>query len=311
MTTPQTPPQPSPVTTPQAPPAPRPGCKLQWYEIEDPNSPQLDALAKRFSLHPLQIEDCRHRPQRAKYEEHDLYLFSVIKQIHNDTELVFSDVDVFIGKDFLITVTQGHSEVVDRVHRRIQEDGTDRLDKALYFLMDSVVDEYSPVIDMIAEETSDLEDTVLLDPGPDKLQTIFRLKRKLIEFRRIASSMREVVNAFMRKERGLIGDDLDPYLRDVYDHLVRTIDLIETYRDLLAGSLDIYLSAVANRTNNVMKVLAVWGTIALPLVIITGFFGMNLPLPLQDRPHGTALAVGIMVLSTSLVLLYFKRKKWF
>ena len=311
MTTPQTSSQPPQVITSQTPLSPRPGCKVLWFEVEDPNSPQLDELAKRFNLHPLQIEDCRHRPQRAKYEEHERYLFSVIKQIHNDTELVFSDVDVFVGKDFLITVTRGHTLLMDKVHRRIEEDGCERLDKTLYFIMDSLVDEYSPVIDLIAEATSDLEDTVLLDPGPEKLQTIFRLKRKLIEFRRIASSMREVVNAFMRKERGLVGDDLDPYFRDVYDHLVRTIDLIETYRDLLAGSLDIYLSAVANRTNEVMKVLTIWGTIALPLVIITSFFGMNLPLPFQRTPHALWYALALMLISTVAVLIFFRRKGWY
>ncbi|HSE49466.1 MAG TPA: magnesium/cobalt transporter CorA [Terriglobales bacterium] len=283
---------------------------LPWFAIDDPNSPQLDELAKRFGLHPLQIEDCRHRPQRAKYEEHLSYLFMVVKKIDNNDTLVFEDVDVFIGKDFLITVTQGHLATMDRAHRRITEDGTNRLDRALYFLVDSLVDEYSPVIDLIAEETSDLEDTVLVDPGPDKLQTIFRLKRRLIEFRRMASGMREVVNAIMRKERGFCGDDLDPYFRDVYDHLVRTVDLIETYRDLLASSLDIYLSAVANRTNEVMKVLTIWGTIALPLVIITGFFGMNFPLGLENSPHGIWVAVGVMTASTVSVLAYFKRKRW-
>lgn len=290
-------------------PPPR-NATLPWFEIEDPNSPQLDELAKRFGLHPLQIEDCRHRPQRAKYEEHLSYLFMVVKKIDNDDALVFEDVDVFIGADFLVTVTQGHLATMDRVHRRIVEDGTNRLDRALYFLIDSIVDEYSPVIDLIAEETSDLEDTVLVDPGPEKLQTIFRLKRRLIEFRRMSSGMREVVNAIMRKERGFCGDDLDPYFRDVYDHLVRTVDLIETYRDLLAGSLDIYLSAVANRTNEVMKVLTIWGTIALPLVIITGFFGMNFPLGLENSRHGIWVAVGIMVASTVSVLAYFKRKSW-
>ena len=295
-------------STAQVPPPRNP--TLPWFEIEDPNSPQLDELAKRFGLHPLQIEDCRHRPQRAKYEEHLSYLFMVVKKIDNNDTLVFEDVDVFIGKDFLVTVTQGHLATMDRVHRRITEDGTNRLDRALYFLVDSLVDEYSPVIDLIAEETSDLEDTVLVDPGPDKLQTIFRLKRRLIEFRRMASGMREVVNAVMRKERGFCGDDLDPYFRDVYDHLVRTVDLIETYRDLLAGSLDIYLSAVANRTNEVMKVLTIWGTIALPLVIITGFFGMNFPLGLENSPHGIWVAVGVMVASTVSVLAYFKRKRW-
>jgi magnesium transporter len=235
----------------------------------------------------------------------------VLKQIHNDDALVFTDVDVFIGEGFLITVTQGHLPLMERVHRCIQEDGTTRLDKALYFLVDSIVDEYSPVIDLIAEETSDLEDTVLTDPGPEKLQTIFRLKRKLIEFRRVAAGMREVVNALMRKEKGICGDDLDPYFRDVYDHLVRIVDLIETYRDLLTGSLDIYLSAVANRTNNVMKVLTIYGTVALPLVIITGFFGMNFPMGLENWPHGIWYACGMMALSTTIVLWFFKRRGWY
>src|SRR3954471_15235041 len=134
-------------SAPQTPPKPQPKCKLPWFEIEDPDSPQLDELAKRFTLHPLQIEDCRHRPQRAKYEEHESYLFLVAKKIDDGEMLVFEDVDVFIGKDFLITVTRGHLPVVDRVHRRVIEDGTARVDRGLYFLIDSIVDEYSPVID--------------------------------------------------------------------------------------------------------------------------------------------------------------------
>jgi magnesium transporter len=152
---------------------------------------------------------------------------------------------------------------------------------------------------------------VLEHPEPPMLRRIFRMKRKLVEFRRIAAEVREVVNALIRREEGLLGDDLDPYFRDVYDHLLRTVDLIETYRDLLTGSLDIYLSAVANRTNEVMKILTIWGTVALPLVIITGFFGMNLPLPWSHRPHGTLLAIGLMLASTAMVLMYFKRKHWF
>ena len=108
-----------------------------------------------------------------------------------------------------------------------------------------------------------------------------------------------------------MGDDLDPYFRDIYDHIIRTVDLIETYRDLLSGALDIYLSAVANRTNEVMKVLTIWGTVALPLVIITGFFGMNLRLPWVNSPHGTDYAVALMAISTISVLVYFKMKRWF
>ena len=173
------------------------------------------------------------------------------------------------------------------------------------------MDEYLPVLDALAEQISEIEGEVLERPEPAILARIFQLKRRLIEFRRISTAMREVVNAIIRREHGFIGDDLDPYFRDIYDHLVRTVELIETYRDLLTGSLDIYLSAVANRTNEVMKVLTVYGTVALPLVIITGFFGMNLPLAWSNNPLGASYAGGLMVVSTVLVLAYFKWKKWF
>jgi len=291
--------------------APQPCPQLAWFDIADPASPDLDELARRFHLHELQIEDCRHRPQRAKTEEHESYIFCVLKKLQPDGRMSFDDVDVFLGRDFFITVHAGPSTAIDRLKRRAEEGNVQRLDRLLYLLLDIVVDEYILLLDELAEDTSDIESEVLERPDPAMLRRIFALKRNLIEFRRISSAMREVVNALMRREQGPVGDDLDPYFRDVYDHLVRTVDLIETYRDLLTGSLDIYLSAVANRTNEVMKVLTVWGTVALPLVIITGFFGMNLHLPWLDVPHGAWYATGLMAISTLYILLHFKRKGWF
>lgn len=290
---------------------------LPWFDVPDPNSRELDELAQRFHLHELQIEDCRHRPQRAKTEEYAGYVFSVLKrslctqQKGEEFDLTFRDIDVFLGRDFIITVHEGDSDLIARVRKRVEESAHNRVDRVLYLLVDTIVDEYQPIIDSLAEETADIEAEVLEKPEPAVLRRIFRLKRKLIEFRRITSGMREVVNAMMRREQGLLGDDLDAYFRDVYDHLVRTLDLIETYRDLLTGSLDIYLSAVANRTNEVVKVLTVYGTVALPLIVITGFFGMNLKLPWMNDPHGAWYATGLMALSSALVLWYFRRKGWF
>lgn len=284
---------------------------LNWFDVPDPASPGLDELAKRFGLHPLDVEDCRHRPQRAKSDEHENYIFCVLKHLHRDSEKLFDDFDVFMGPEFLITVHKADCAAVERVRRRAADEKIQRLDRIFYFVVDEIVDDYIGELDEFADETSTIEADILDQPTPEMLQNIFQLKRRLIEFRRIAGGMREVVNAIMRREHGIVGDDLDVYFRDVYDHLIRTVDLIESYRDLLTGSMDIYLSAVANRTNEVMKILTVWGTVALPLVIITGFFGMNLPLPWQHTQHGLALAVGVMGLSTVLVLLYFKRKKWF
>lgn len=292
---------------------------VAWYHISDPNSAALDELARRFSLHPLQIEDCRHRPQRAKIEETPEYLFFVLKHIHTAAferstvarPSAFDDIDVFVGRDFIITVSQGDLPLLDRVRNRAAQDVFSRPDRVFYMLIDEVVDGYLAVLDSVAEETSSIETEILERAEPAMLRRIFRLKRRLIMFRRIAGEMRELVNTIIRREQGLIGDDLDVYFRDVYDHLIRTADFIESYRDLLTGSLDIYLSVMANRTNEVMKVLTIYGTISIPLVVITGFFGMNLPLPWQHTPHGTLFAILTMLISTALVLLYFKRKHWF
>lgn len=284
---------------------------LQWFDIDDPASPELDELARRFGLHELQIEDCRHRPQRPKTEEHDHYIFTVLKHMHDPSDLEFDDIDVFIGPDFLISVHRADTAVFDAVRARAEQEHTDRLDRIFYMIIDKIVDAYQPVLDKLADDIADIEDVVLEQPDPEMLARIFALKRKLVEFRRVSGGMREVVNELMRREKGLLSDDLDVYFRDVYDHIVRTVELIETYRDLLSGSLDIYLSAVANRTNEVMKILTVWGTVALPLVIITGFFGMNLKLPWEGSYLGTAFVLALMAISTLIVLVYFKIKRWF
>ena len=290
----------------------QPVPNLPWFDISDPNSPELDELARRFDLHPLQIEDCRHRPQRAKIDEYGPYLFAVLKHVsQKDDELDFDDFDVFLGRDFLITVHQDDCRFMDKLCQHVKQNHIDRLDRILYVLTDFIVDEYLSVLDESSDEIEKVESQVLECPEPPVLNEIFRLKRRLIEFRRCGSGMRDVVNAMIRRESGIVGDDLDPYFRDVYDHIVRVVDLVEMQRDLLTGSLDIYLSAVANRTNEVMKVLTIYGTLALPLVVITGFFGMNLHLPWMNDPHGIWYASGLMVVSMVLVLYYFRRKRWF
>lgn len=288
---------------------PLPG--VSWFDVSDPNSPELDKLAQRLGIHELQVEDCRHRPQRAKTEEFEHYIFCVLKHLRNDADFTFEDFDVFLTKDELVSVHEPESDILEKTRVRAEQSKVTDAGKIFYILLDTIVDEYSPVLDRIADETSEIESVVLEHPEPKVLARIFRLKRNLIEFRRASAGMREVVNSLVRREGGILSDEFDPYLRDVYDHVIRTTEFIETYRDLLSGALDIYLSAVANRTNEVMKVLTIWGTIALPMVIITGFFGMNLPLPWHDNPHGTLYAIGLMAVTTVASLLYFKKKKWF
>lgn len=283
---------------------------LAWFDIADPDSPELDELARRFGLHELQIEACRNRPQRAKTEDHDGYSFTVLKHMHNRVEIEFDDLDIFLGADFLISVRKADSAVIQEVRSRAEQEQVNRLDRIFYMIVDQIVDGYQPVLDHLAEQISEIEDVVLDRPTPDTLARIFSIRRKLVDFRRVAGGMRDLVNTLARREKGLLGDDLDVYFHDVYDHIIHAVDMIETYRDLLTGTLDIYLSAVANRTNEVMKVLTIWGTVALPLVIITGFFGMNLPLPWANNPNGTLYAVCLMAISTIVVLIYFRIKRW-
>ena len=287
---------------------PLPG--VAWYDLNNPASLALDELAKQYQLHELQVEDCRH-PQRAKTEDYERYIFTVLKALQPGKTPKFLDFDIFLGKDFLITVHAGSCPAVDKAVQRAQQHRTQRLDKLFYILVDHTVDEYLLRLDALAEKISHVESDVLENPEPPVLRRIFSMKRNLIDFRRHAGAMREVVNQLMRREQGFLGDDLDPFFRDVYDHIVRTVDLIETYRDLLSSATDIYLSAVANRTNQIVKVLTVWGTVALPLVVITGFFGMNLPIPWQHNPLGAVYASLLMVGIGGLILWYFRKQGWF
>lgn len=333
---------------------------VRWFHLSDPPSPALDQLAAYFGIHPLQVEDCRHRNQTARVEEHDTYTFIVIKVLapapgeqrpehsaaasHSPQSpdasaagsggvatpdaarapdwgtrhLKFEDFDVLLGPDYVLTVSSGESALVGAVAARVRSEAAlSDPDRIAHALVDSAVDNYLPALDHIGDFINRLEDRVIRNPVPPTLREIFHLKLILLNFRRIATSMREAVNALVRRydvphtgERGDVDRDLRFYYRDVYDHVVRVIDFIETYRDLLTGSMDIYLSAVSNRTNEVMKILTLWGTIALPLLVLTSFYGMNIPLPFEHNPYALIPIGLIMLASTIIIFIYIRRKHW-
>ena len=288
---------------------------MTWHDLRDANDPELDALAERYHLHPLHIEDCRHRNQRAKVEEGADYIFVVLKPVHINAagELEVTDFDVFLGRDYLITVEEGECPSL-RTNLDQLRASADRLrpDQLLHRAMDATVDAYAPVTDWFNDAIDALEDKVLEKPSPATLQRIFELKRGLIELRRVLTNMRDVAGHLQRLESELIQRDLWPFLRDVYDHVARDVEMVEMHRDLLAGAMDIYLSSVANRTNQVMKVLTVLGTIALPAIVISGFYGMNTKdLPWIESPHATVIAAGLMIVTTAGLLLVLKKFDWF
>jgi len=286
-----------------------------WHDLRDSNDPEFDALAERYHLHPLHVEDCRHRNQRAKAEEGTGYLFVVVKPVHVTAtgEMEVTDFDLFLGRDYLITVQEGDCPSL-RAHLDQLHAASDpsRPDMLFYKIMDATVDAYAPVLDWFNEAIDEIEDVVLEKPLPATVQRIFSLKRGLIELRRVLTNMRDLAGQLQRLETELIQRDLWPFLRDLYDHLARGVEMVEMHRDLLAGTMDIYLSSVANRTNQVMKVLTVLGTIALPAIVISGFFGMNTKnLPWVDSPHATEIAAGLMVVTTIGLLVLLKKFHWF
>jgi len=286
-----------------------------WHDLRDPNDPELDVLAERYHLHPLHIEDCRHGNQRAKIEEGQDYIFVVLKPVSvaEASEMRITELDLILGREYLITVQEGECPAVRALLDQLHAAGDEsRADQLFHKVVDGVVDTYSPALDWFNEKIDSIEDAVLEKPSPLTLQSIFAAKRGLIELRRDLGNMRDVASHLQRLETELIQRDLWPFLRDVYDHLARNMDMVEMQRDLLTGAMDIYLSSVANRTNQVMKVLTVLGTIALPAIVISGVYGMNTKgLPWLNSPYGSVMALGLMVVATIGLLLLLKRFDWF
>ena len=288
---------------------------MEWHNIVDPASAELDRLAQRYNLHPLHIEDCRQRNQRAKIEEGQGYLFTVLKPVRIDKEENFDavDLDLFLGPDYLITVLETDCpelrDLIDRVKQTMTAET--RADRIYYRIVDEVVDSYLPLLDRLNDGIDELEDRALEAPTPELLQSIFATKRTLIFLRSVLVNTRDLAAQLQRIEFPGIGHDLGPYFRDVYDHVARNLDMIEIMRDLLNGTLDVYLSSVANRTNQVMKVLTVLGTIALPALVVSGLYGMNVKgLPGAESPYGLGIAIAAMALMTATLLWILKRFDW-
>jgi magnesium transporter len=287
---------------------------MEWHDLRDPNDPRLDQLAERYRLHPLHIEDCRHGGQNAKVEECGHYIFVVLKpvEISQSGSVTFSDLDLFLGPDFLITVQETDCAPARRSIDQLRAGAaSQRADQMFYRVADAMVDSFLPALDHLDEITDALENEVLENPSPTCLEKIFRAKRNLIELRRVLANTRDVASHLQRTETDLIARDLWPFLRDIYDHVARNLDTVEMQRDMITGAMDIYLSSQAQRTNQVMKVLTVLSTIALPAVIISSYFGMNLRgLPWSDAPNGAWIAIGLMAGSTLLLLVMLRFFRW-
>jgi magnesium transporter len=288
---------------------------MEWHDILDPASAELDEFAARYSLHPLHIEDCRQRNQRAKIEEGQDYLFTVLKPVRVDESGNFDavDLDIFLGNDFLITVQEAECpelrDLISRVRKALASET--KPDRVYYRLLDEIVDSYLPLLDRFNEEIDKFEDQALNSPTPEALAGVFATKRTLIFLRGVLVNTRDLVAQLQRMECPWVSRELNPFFRDVSDHIARNLDLVEIMRDLLAGTLDVYLSSVANRTNQVMRVLTVLGTVALPALVVSGIYGMNVKgLPGAESPYGIGVVLAAMAVMTAVLLWVLKRFGW-
>ncbi len=286
-----------------------------WVDAEEEPTEGLQVLARQFELHPVTLEDFLHRGQRPKIEEFDHYTFLVIHALRDARGNVVEtdEVQVVLKPNALLTVHHRPLDAVKLVGDRFLADsglphnGPSFL---LYLLCDALVDGYFPVLDALGDEIDALEDAIVARPAHARLHRIFELKRVLVQLRKIVSPQREVFNALSRRDSLLIDSKAAVYFRDVHDHLVRAYEIVDSYRDLVANTLDAYLAATSNRLGMVMKQLTVIATIFMPLSFLTGFFGMNFTSIPYDRPWLMALVLLTMLGLPVAMIVVFARRGW-
>lgn len=292
---------------------------VTWVQVEGlQNVALIEQLAKAYHIHPLTVEDILNMDQRPKVEDFENYLFITLKMLTwNKSKRGFSteQISFVLGKNFLLSFQEGESPYFNPIRERLQSTTNQRMrqqgaDYLVYRLMDAIVDYYFVVLEGLGDQIEKIEDSIIENPKPQNTRTIYRLKRQLMIVRKSIWPMREAVSHLLQME-DTFTSFTRIYLRDLYDHVVQGIDTVETFRDILASMLDVYLSSLTNRMNEIMKTLTIIATIFIPITFIASFYGMNF----QDMPelhwkHGYAMVIGLMILMTFIMLVYFRRKKW-
>ena len=288
--------------------------ELLWVDVADPSEDDLKCLEKEFSLHPLAMEDVRERHQRPKLEKYPSHAFIVVYSCE------LQEVNIFIGPTWVITVrehdetgtpwsVEGARQRFDRTHAEDSDVGF-----LVYVLLDEIVDGYFDRIDEAEERIEELENLIFSEQHQDEVavqQRLFDVRRRLLKFRRAVVPLREVVGALLRKEVDWIDDHDVVLLQDVYDHVLRAIDLLDSGRELMGNAVDAHLAIINNRMNSVMKKWTSWGAILLLSTLVAGIYGMNFHhMPELSWRYGYAYALGLMLTITVVGYLYFKKKDW-
>ena len=293
---------------------------VTWINVDGLHQPEIiQKLGDCYGFHPLVLEDILNTGQRPKLEDYTEYLYIVLKMLYPDAAgrgIVIEQISLVVGDNFIISFQEGiEGDVFGPLRERISHDkgrirkmGADYL---AYSLIDAVVDSYFGILERLGEEIEDTGDRLVTDSAVETLQTIHFLKRELIFLRKAVWPLREVVSGLERGESPLMRDTTRIYMRDVYDHTIQIIETVETFRDMVSGMIDIYLSGVSNRMNAIMKVLTIIATIFMPLTFLAGVYGMNFKhMPELDWQWGYPALWCVMIAIGISMLIYFRRRKW-
>ncbi|MDP3111505.1 MAG: magnesium/cobalt transporter CorA [Thermodesulfovibrionales bacterium] len=293
---------------------------VTWINVDGIHKVEIpEKLGECYGFHPLIIEDILNSDQRPKIEDFGDYIYIVLKMLNLDSRtnsIISEQVSLILGPNFVISFQEGHEgDVFNPVRERlragkgkIRKMGADYL---AYSLIDSIVDNYFIILEKLGEKIESLEERLVTNPTGNVLREIHNLKREMLFLRKSVWPLREVISTMAKGESSLIHPSTGIYLRDIYDHTIHVVDTIETFRDMVSGMLDIYLSSMSNRMNAVMKVLTIIATIFMPLTFLAGVYGMNFKhMPELEWKFGYPLIVLVMLIVVLIMLYFFRKKKW-
>jgi magnesium transporter len=291
---------------------------ITWVDVQGLGDEKvLRSIADLFGIHVLALEDVVNVPQRPKVEAFENHLFCITRMavLREPHAVDGEQVSLFVGRNYVLTLQERHGDVFEPVRNRIRQGGPVFRSAGpgylAYALLDAVIDGYYPILESFGEHLEALEDEIVTSPRVAVLQQIHEVKRELLGVRRILWPQREAINTLIRDESPFFNDMVRVYLRDCYDHCVQLMDVVETYRELAGGLMDVYLSSIGNRQNEVMKVLTIMASIFIPLTFMAGIYGMNFEnMPELHVVWGYPMLLAAMLVVAIGMVLYFRRKGW-
>jgi len=289
-----------------------------WIDVQGLGDERtMRTIGDSFKIHPLALEDIVNVPQRPKVEAYEHHLLLIMRMMRLCEKLTVDreQLTILVGENYVLTIQERHGDSFDGVRSRIRQGGLVLRSSGpaylAYALLDAAIDAYYPILETFGEQLEETATQISESPEPATIQDVHTAKRELLAMRRAVWPLREIINSLLRGDLPFMGDNISTYLRDCYDHTVQVIDIIETYRELAGGLMDLYLSSVANRQNEVMKTLTIMASIFIPLSFLAGLYGMNFQnMPELGAPWGYPALLVIMALVAGGMVRHFYRKGW-